>query len=76
MPIEYYIGIAVGIFSVLVAYVTYKLTRRDSLCDKCAHLCKKTWFGKYDCKETDYYYHFPPRYCSKYKERQDKHGSD
>lgn len=75
MTIDYCIGIVVGVVSVSLAYLLSRLTRRDSLCDKCTHLCKKTWFGTYDCKENDYYYRFPPRYCSKYEEREDEHGS-
>lgn len=75
MPIEYYIGVAVGIFSVLVAYAVSRLTRHDSMCDKCNRLRSKDWKGWYFCSEEGYHY-FVPKYCSLYKEKEDEHGSD
>ena len=75
MPIEYYIGMAVGIFSVLVACAVSKLTqRRESMCDKCENLRSKDWNGKYWCREEGIHY-LAPKYCSLYKEREDEHGN-
>jgi len=73
MPIEYYIGIAVGIFSVLFAYVISELTRRDSKCDKCIHLSRKRWSGKIECENYIDDFLFPPKYCCRYTERKDEH---
>lgn len=75
MPIEYYIGIAVGISSVVIAYVISKLTRRDSMCDKCKYMTFKGWNGKRRCRELLEWFYIPPQYCSRYKEKEDEHGS-
>ena len=75
MTIDYYYGVAVGIFSVLAAYVVSRLTRRDSMCDKCENLRSKDWNGKYWCGEEGYHY-LAPKYCFRYKEREDEHGSN
>ncbi len=46
MPIEYYIGIAVGVISVVIAYVLLRLTKRDSMCDKCKYMTFKDWLDE------------------------------
>ena len=75
MPIEYYIGVAVGIFSVLAAYFVSRFTRRDSMCDRCENLRTKSWNGEYWCSEEGHH-RFAPKYCSHYKEKEDEHGSN
>lgn len=75
MPIEYYIGIAVGLVSVLIAYVISILTRRDSMCDKCKYMTFKDWNGKRRCRELWKWFYITPKYCSHYKEKENEHGS-
>ena len=78
MTLDYYIGIAVGLFSVLLAYVAYvisKLIKGDSMCDRCENLRTKSWNGEYWCGEEGFHY-FAPKYCYKYKEKKDEHGSN
>ena len=76
MPIEYYIGVAVGIFSVLIAYAISRLTRRDSMCDRCKYMTFKDWKGKRRCRKLWDWFYITPKYCSLYKEKEDEHGSD
>ena len=75
MPIEYYIGVAVGIFSVLIAYVLLRLTKRGSMCDKCKYMTFKDWKGKKWCRKKGCWLYFNPRYCNLYEEKGDEHGS-
>lgn len=71
MTIDYYIGIAVGLVSALIAYVISVFKpKHDSMCDKCKKLRCKDWKGWYFCSEEGYHY-FVPKYCSLYKERDD-----
>lgn len=72
MPIEYYIGIAVGLSCVLLAYVISKLTRRDSMCDKCKYMTFKDWNGRMWCREKTYWFYLSPKYCSLYKQKEDE----
>ena len=75
MPIEYYIGIAVGVISVLLAYVISNLrTRRGAKCDKCKEMRFKDWKGRTWCRKKGWFY-FNPRYCALYEEEEDEHGS-
>ena len=79
MPIEYYIGIAVGLFSVLLAYVAYvisKLIRGNSMCDRCKYMTFKDWKGKRRCADLWKWFYITPKYCSHYKEKEDEHGSN
>ena len=79
MPIEYYIGIAVGLFSALLAYVLCvipKLIKGDSMCDKCKYMSFKDWKGKRRCRELWKWFYITPKYCSHYKEKEDEHGSN
>ena len=75
MPIEYYIGIAVGIFCVLIAYVLSRLTKRDSMCDRCKYMTFKDWKGKRRCADLFKWFYITPKYCSHYKDKEDEHGS-
>ena len=76
MPIEYYIGVAVGVISVVIAYVLLRLTKRDSMCDRCKYMTFKDWTGKRRCRERLKWFYITPKYCSHYKEKEDEHGSD
>ena len=79
MPIEYYIGIAVGLFSALLAYVLCvipKLIKGDSMCDRCKYMTFKDWTGKRRCRERLKCFYITPKYCSHYKEKEDENGSD
>ena len=76
MPIEYYIGVAVGIFSVLIAYVLSKLIRRYSMCDRCKYMIFKDWNGRRRCGNRLKWFYITPKYCSHYKEKEDEHGSN
>ena len=73
MTIDYYIGVAVGIFSILVAYAVSRLTRRDSICDRCEHLKSKDWTWQYFCSKEGCHY-FAPKYCCYCKEKENEHG--
>ena len=70
---------AVGVISVLLAYVAYgisKLIKGDSMCDKCKYMTFKDWNGKRRCRDRYECFYITPKYCSHYKEKEDENGSD
>lgn len=76
MTLDYYIGVTVGVISVLIAYVISKLITGDSMCDKCKHMTFKDWNGKRRCGVRWKWFYITPKYCADYKEKEDEHGSN
>lgn len=73
MTIEYYVGIAVGIGCVLIAYVISKLVKKSKpLCNNCKHLNRQDWNGAYHCEYRFSKHFFSPKFCSAYEEREDE----